>query len=151
MDYATKEATIPLAIEDLTKQAVPNLTSTVARFQLDCMTLTRRFKHTTQSQRVARSESQQCLSLAQEEALISYITSLTERSMPPTSQIVQNLAEEIRGKPVNKNWVAGFTRRYQDRILGVHLRTIDNKRVKADNPLGLEAFYKLVCIYILFY
>jgi AraC-like DNA-binding protein len=148
MDSSTKEARIALAIEDLANQAVPNLKATAARFQLVRTTLMRRFKRMTQSQRVARSESQQCLSLAQEEALVSYITSLTERSMPPTSQIVHNLAEEIRGRPVNKNWVAGFTRRYQDRILGVHLRTIDNKRVKADNPLGLEAFYKLVCIYI---
>ena len=146
MESVTKEARIALAMEDLANQAVPNLKSTAARFKLVRTTLMRRFYGTTQSQRIARSQSQQCLSLAQEEALISYINSLTERSMPPTSQIVHNLAEEICGRPINKNWVGGFIRRYQDRIHRVYLRTIDNKRVKADNPLGLEAFYKLVRI-----
>jgi len=146
MNNSTKEARIALAIEDLTNQTVPNLASTAAKFQLDRMTLSRRYKGTQQSYRVARSESQQCLSIAQEEALIGYINSLTERSMPPTSQIVHNLAEEICRRPINKNWVGGFIRRYQDRIHSIYLRTMDNKRVKADNPQGLETFYKLVYI-----
>jgi hypothetical protein len=68
--------------------------------------------------------------------------------MPPTSQIVYNLIEEICRKPINKNWVGGFIRRYQDRIHSIYLRTIDNKRVKADSILYLESFYSLVSLYI---
>jgi|SRR5450432_661658 len=146
MDNSTTEARIALAIEDLTKQAIPNLKATAARFQVGRTTLTRRFNGTQRSRRNASSEGHQCLSLAQEEALLSYINSLTDRSMPPTSQIVHNLAEEICRKPINKNWVGGFIHRYQDRIRSIYLYTIDNKRVKADNPQGLETFYKLVYI-----
>ena len=35
--------------------------------------------------------------------LIGHINKLTDRGIPPTSQIVKNLAEEIRGKEVGKN------------------------------------------------
>ncbi|KAL5316020.1 hypothetical protein ACEPPN_016894 [Leptodophora sp. 'Broadleaf-Isolate-01'] len=49
------------------------------------------------------SESIQCLTDEQEEVLIKHINRMTERGMPPTSQIVKNLAEEIIGKPVGKN------------------------------------------------
>jgi hypothetical protein len=38
--------------------------------------------------------------------LIGIINRLTERKMPPTSAIVTNLAEEIRGAFVRKNWTA---------------------------------------------
>jgi len=67
--------------------------------------------------------------------------------MPPTSQIVHNLAEELIGKPVGKNWVGKFVRRYKDRLNSVYLRTIDNKRVKAEYIPNLERFYKLVYLY----
>jgi hypothetical protein len=66
--------------------------------------------------------------------------------MPPTSQIVHNVAEELSGGPINKNWVGKFTRRYKDRLHALYMRTIDTKRVKADYIPNLERFYKLVCI-----
>ena len=36
---------------------------------------------------------------------ISYINKLTNRGMAPTRQTVKNLAEEIKGAKVGKNWV----------------------------------------------
>jgi hypothetical protein len=71
--------------------------------------------------------------------------------MPPTSQIVYNVAEELCKEPINKNWVSGFTCRYKDRIHAAFLRTIDKKRVKADYIPSLERFYKLVSLYIIIY
>jgi hypothetical protein len=50
----------------------------------------------------ANSEHHQCLSIEQEEVLISHINMLTNRGLPPTSTIVKNLAEEI-SRPVGKN------------------------------------------------
>jgi len=47
----------------------------------------------------------------QEEVLIGHINMLTAQSIPPTSQIVKNLAEEIiSGKPVGKNWTSDFVK-----------------------------------------
>jgi len=151
MDNLTKEARLDLALSDLTKQTKPNFLSTARKFQVHRTTLQRRFEGTQQSIRVARSETHQCLSTAQEETLIGFINSLTDRSMPPTSQIVYNVATELSGGPINKNWVSGFTRRHKDRLHAAYLRTIDKKRVKADYMPSLERFYKLVSIYTINY
>jgi hypothetical protein len=103
MENSTKEARLELALEDIGKQASPNWLGTARRFQVDRETLKRRFNGTQQSIRLARSETHQCLSIAQEETLIGYINSLSDRSIPPTNQIVQNIAEELIGRPVSKN------------------------------------------------
>jgi hypothetical protein len=146
MDNSTYEARLELALEDLSKQPNPNFLSTAKTYQVHRTTLARRFKGTQQNQRIARAETHQCLSLAQEETLIRFINNLTDRSLPPTSQIVHNVAEELSGKPVHKNWVGQFVKRYKDRLHAVYLRTIDNKRVKADHIPSLERFYKLVSL-----
>jgi hypothetical protein len=56
--------------------------------------------------------------------------------MPPTSQIVKNLAEEIRGKEVGKNWVAILKSAY--------LRNIANPQVCTELIDKFEHFFKLV-------
>src|SRR5450432_3637227 len=151
MDNLTYEARLGLAIDEIGKQATPNWLGTARRFQVDRETLKRRFNGTQQSIRLARSETHKCLSMAQEETLIGYINSLSDRSIPPTSQIVQNIAEELIGRPVSKNWTSRFISRHQDRLSSVYLCTIDNKRVKADSIPYLESFYSLVSLYITLY
>jgi hypothetical protein len=49
------------------------------------------------SREEANSLYRQCLSHAEELALIKTISKLTDRGMPPTTQIVRNLASETRG------------------------------------------------------
>src|SRR5450432_1435187 len=151
MDKLTKEARIELALSDLRKQSIPSYTSTAERFLLNRTTLTRRFKGSQQSFQVAREETHQCLTLAQEEALISFINRLIERSLPPTSQIVKNVAEELCNKPIRKNWVGYFTERYKDRLHGCYLRTIDSKRARAEYVPLIQKFYDQVSLYILLY
>jgi hypothetical protein len=146
MDNSTYEARLGLALEDLRKQIIPNFSSTSRRFQVNRITLVRRFKGTQQNRRIASSETRQCLSLAQEETLIRFINNLTDRSLLPTSQIVYNVAEELIKKPVHKSWVSDFVKRHKDRLHAVYLRTIDNKRVKVDFIPSLESFYKLVSL-----
>src|SRR5450432_313504 len=148
MDNSTYEARLGLALEDIRKQTIPNFSSTARRFQVNRITLLRRFKLTQQNRRIASSETKQCLSLAQEETLIRFINNLTDRSLPPTSQIVHNCAEELAGRSINKNWVSHFVKRYKDRLSTVYLRTIDNIRVKADYIPSLESYYKLVSLII---
>ena len=103
MDNLTYEARLSLAMEDLSKQDKPNWLGTSRRFQVNRVTLIRRFNSLQQSRAIAHAETHQCLSKAQEETLIGYINSLTERSLPPTSQIVHNIAEELAKKPISKN------------------------------------------------
>ena len=43
------------------------------------------------------------MTIKQEEVLIERINYLSDRAMLPTSHIVKNLVEEIRGKRVRKN------------------------------------------------
>ena len=64
--------------------------------------------------------------LPQEEALIQQINRLTDRGMPPTSGMVRNLAEEVIGRPVGKNWTGDFVKRYKNRLTSVYLRNIDS-------------------------
>jgi hypothetical protein len=64
--------------------------------------------------------------------------------MPPTSAIVKNLAEEIRGCAVGKNWVSQFVKRHQDVLKSLYLRNIDNLRVGAEYAPMIKLFFDLV-------
>jgi hypothetical protein len=151
MDNLTKDARLELALSDLNKQSIPNFSGTARKYAVNRTTLQRRFEGSQRNRRSAHEDTNQCLTIAQEEALIGFINRLTDRSLPPTSQIVKNVAEELRGGPVNKNWVSVFTRRYKDRLHAGYLRTIDSKRVKAEYIPLIQKFYTLVILYILFH
>jgi hypothetical protein len=148
MDNLTYEARLGLALEDLSKQARPNPTGTARTYNVNHTTLQRRFYSLQQDRASARAETNSCLYIAQEETLIGYINSLTDHSLPPTSQIVHNIAEELVNRTINKNWVSDFVKQHKDRLHSVYLRTIKNNRVKADSIPSLESFYNLVCLYI---
>jgi hypothetical protein len=64
--------------------------------------------------------------------------------MPPTSSIVRNLAEEIRGAKVGKNWTRQFIQRHKNRLKSLYLRNIDNLRVTADYAPMFTLFFALV-------
>ena len=55
------------------------------------------------SQPEVASEHHQYLDTTQEEALTGLINCFINRDLPPTNSMVKNLAEEIIGRPVNKN------------------------------------------------
>jgi hypothetical protein len=69
----------------------------------DHTAVSRRVRGLTKSRKEADSFFNQCLTNDEEEVLIARINTLIDRGMPPTSHIVRNLAEEIRGEPVGKN------------------------------------------------
>src|SRR5450432_1245537 len=141
MRDSTNEAQLELAIADLMNQSIPNISGTARKYAVDRTTLRRRFNGTQRSRHAAYEDSHQCLTTAQEEALIDFINRLTDRSLPPTSQIVKNVTEELRRGPVNKNWVSVFTRRHKDQLHVAYLRTIDSKRVKVEYILLIQKFY----------
>jgi hypothetical protein len=67
-----------------------------------------------------------------------------DRGLPPTCQIVHNLATEIVGGPIGKNWTKQFVHRHRDRLKSLYLRNIDNIRTKAEFALIIKQFYNLV-------
>jgi hypothetical protein len=135
---------IDLALSDLEQQPLPNYSATARKYAVNRTTLRRRFEGSQRSQVESRSETAQRLTMEQEEVLINFINKYSDRSMPPTSQIVKNVAEEICGGPVSKNWVGRFTKRHKDRLRAVFMRTIDGKRVSAEYIPSIDQFYTQV-------
>jgi len=64
--------------------------------------------------------------------------------MPLISRIIKNLAEEIRGASVGKNWTGQFIQRYNNVLKSIYLRNIDNLRVTDEYLPTFELFYKIV-------
>jgi hypothetical protein len=90
-------------------------------YKCDRGAVSRRIRGLTKSRKEALSFWHQCLTDEQEEVLIQRINDLTNRGMPPTSQIIRNLAEEMRGKLVSKNWVSLFVKRHGIRLKSLYL------------------------------
>jgi hypothetical protein len=64
--------------------------------------------------------------------------------MPPTARIVRNLAEEIIGGSVGKNWTGDFVKRHKNRLTSLYLRNLDRQRVKSEYAPLFEQFYNMV-------
>ena len=103
MDNSTTEDRIKLALDDLESQLVPNYSATAKKWDINRHTLARRYQGKTSSREDSNSKFRQCLTNHQEDILIGHIEWLTDRRLPPTSQMLRNLAEEIIGGPVGKN------------------------------------------------
>ena len=146
MNNFTKEERMLKAIEDLNTQLTPNYSGTAKKWDVIRTTLMRRFTGQTSSRTVSNSKYRQCLTNAQEELLIGHIKILTDRRLPPTSQMVRNLAEEIIGDSVGKNWVGDFVYRRRDVLIGRYLKNIDNSRVKGEYKARIKEFYQLVSL-----
>ena len=147
MSDALSAARMVLALDDLTKQEKPNLLGTSRKWEVNRTTLTRQFRGTQMSRADFLSESIQCLSKNQEQVVLGFINKLTDRNCIPTSQIVKNIAEEVAGQTVGKNWVSRFVYRYKSQLHAGFLRTIDSTRVRADNIDLYKQFFKQVSLY----
>jgi len=100
--YAKSEA-IDKAIAAIRRGEFSDYANAAKEYGCDRGALSWRIRGLTKSKKEADSFCRQCLTNEQEEVLIQRINDLTDRGMPPTSQIVKNLAEEIRGEHVGKN------------------------------------------------
>ena len=97
---STKSERIEAAIAAIRRGEFVNYANAAAKYGCDCTTLSKRIRGLTKSKKDANSFFHQCLTIEQEEVLIARINHLTDRGMPPTSHIIKNLAEEIRGELV---------------------------------------------------
>ena len=93
------EARIQAAITDLESQERVNYAATAKKWNIDRSTLSRRHRGETGSNQDANSYARRQLTDTQEKTLIQYINKLSNRGLPPTPQIVKNLAEEICNNP----------------------------------------------------
>jgi len=149
MDNIPHNARIQLAIADLESQNRINYTTTAKKWDLDRTTLARRHRGETGTREKATSNSYKALTDLQEKALVKHINTLNTRGMPPTPQIVKNLAEELANRKLNKNWVANFTERYDKELTSIYLRVIDYKRKIADNSHHFIHFFENVRYFLI--
>jgi hypothetical protein len=112
MSSTTKTMALELAIADLENQNKPSYRATAKKYGVSDITLRRRFLGTQIFPATASSLYRQRLSAVQETALVAQINRLTDRGIPPTSQIVKNMAEEMIQDTLDKNWTGEFVRRY---------------------------------------
>ena len=64
--------------------------------------------------------------------------------IPPTTKITQNLAKKIVGRPVGKNWHAGFIYKHRNRLNSLYIRNMDYMRQKAKFKPIFEMYFDLI-------
>jgi hypothetical protein len=147
--YAKSER-IDAAVAAIQRGEFVHYANAATKYGCDRSALGRRIRGLTKSKKDANSFWHQCLTNEQEEVLIARINYLTDRGMPPTSHIVKNLAEEIRGERVGKNWVGQFVKRHGIRLKSLYLRNIDNLRAGAEYAPMFQLFFSVVsCFFII--
>jgi hypothetical protein len=124
-------------------------TDIAREFKYNRSTVSRRIRSLTKSKKEANSFWYQYLTIKLEEYLIHRINTLTDRGIPPTSHIIRNLAEEIKGGPLGKNWVGQFVKRYSIRLKSLYLRNIDNLHTSAKYTPIFQLFFSIVCYFII--
>jgi hypothetical protein len=113
MGRADKSALITKAVLAIRSGECTDYSNAAKKFHYSYTAVIRRIKGLTKTRQEAYSFYHQCLTNDEEETLISRINKLTDRGLPPISQIVRNLAEEIRGELVGKNKTGQFCKRHK--------------------------------------
>ena len=80
-----------------------------------------------------------------EETLINQINKLTLMKILPTTQITQNLAEEINKRPVEKKWHPRFIYRHHTRLYSLYIRNMDHTSQKAEYKPLFQIYFDLLC------
>ena len=132
------------ALAEIERSLKPNYAQIARDHGLVLSTLMRRVQGKTTSREEFQSQVHQCLTNAQERVLINQINRLTERGIPPTSQMVRNFVEEMIGRTIGKNWTGEFCRRHKSELKSLYLRNIENTRVKGEYGPIYKLFYDLV-------
>jgi hypothetical protein len=151
MARADKSAQVNKAVLAIRSGEFTDYSLVVIAHRYDHIAVSRRIRGLTKTRQEANSFYHQCLTNDEEEVLIARINTLTDRGMPPTSHIIRNLAEEIRGKWVGKNWTGQFVKRHKLRLKSAYLRNINNIRVSAEYAPVFILFFQLVfMLFVLF-
>ena len=117
---ANNEA-IELALADLNSQKRPNYKATAEKYLIERTTLARRHRGIAVSRKQSVSLHKKKLTDVQEQELLKHINKLSDRGLPPTPKIVENLVYEITKEPIGPNWVDRFCERYKEEIKSIYL------------------------------
>src|SRR3954471_4437464 len=128
MDSMSHNERMEAANADLKSKKHKTYAAAATEWKLVDTTLRRRYIGASTSIKEFNSKSLKKLTSIQEEALIGHVNKLTDRGLPPTPQILKNIAEELSKTKLGPNWVARFCKRHRSRLASVYLRTIDHKR-----------------------
>lgn len=131
------------AVDDLAKQAKPNISATARVYNVDKTVLRRRWKKLAGTQ-AQKNENQQLLKAPQEAFLIQYINKLTVLAIPPTPGMIFNFAYEIAGQEPGKNWVSRFVARHSNQLESAYLNPLDKERKKSESYSTIEAYFNLI-------
>jgi hypothetical protein len=101
--YITKNDRIDATLNQLDSQSTLNYAAATRDNHIHPTTLARHYNGKSVSRAEANSKYHQWLNDVEEDTLLRYIDTLTDRHIPPISQIVRNLAEEILKEPIGKN------------------------------------------------
>jgi transposase len=143
-DIYTKTLRIDKAVAAIQRGEFVHYANAAKKYDYSRNAVSRRIRALTKSKKETVSFWQQCLTNKQEEVLIHRINTLTDRGMPPTSHIVKNLAQELKGQDVGKNWVGQFVKRHGIRLKSLYLRNIDNLRAGAEYAPMFQLFFSVV-------
>jgi hypothetical protein len=145
--YTTKNDRIDAALDQLDSKSTLNYAAVARDNHIHPTTLAWRYNGKSVSRAEANSKYRQWLNDMQEDTLLRYIDTLTDRHIPPISQIVRNLAEEILKGPVRKNWTGHFLKRHADRIESHYLCPLNHTRASTESIPLIEHFYTLILSY----
>ena len=131
------------ALTELRSSSSLNIASAARKHGVTRSALSKRF-HAKTSSPAQGAESRRILNDKQEEELVSYIHHLCERCLPPTPKIVANIAQELCGRKLSKNWSSRFVARHKHRLDARYLNTVDLARHRADSRSNYEAYFAIV-------
>ncbi|KAF2802629.1 uncharacterized protein BDZ99DRAFT_503812 [Mytilinidion resinicola] len=118
-------------------------TEVAKKHGIDRTTLSRRYRGITKSKAEAYN-SQKLLSPGKTKALIKYINNLSERGLPPTHQMIRNLAQDLAGRMPGIHWVSRWVHSNSKHLKSAYLLPIDKERKRADSALYYSLYFKLL-------
>ena len=136
-------APIDEALEDLRSSDHPNISATAKKYGVLRATLSYRFSGKTVSMERFRA-SQTLLNAHQERKLIQTIERLCQICLPPTANVVSNMASELAGRQVGPNWLSRFVHRHKDELDSRYLATLDLARHKAESRQMTERYFDTI-------
>jgi hypothetical protein len=84
------------------------------------------------------------LSKPQEEMLLSYISKLTKKGLPPNHYNLRVFTSNICGQLPSKSWATKFIRQHKEKITSHYLVGFDLTRKKADNYYLINKYFEII-------
>jgi hypothetical protein len=109
----------------------------------DPVTLTRHHKG-LQADRDTKILNQLKVSPQQENELVQYIIRLTERSYPPTRDMIINFVRGLAKAEVSQTWVTRFLQRHRDALTNRYTNPMASVRHAADSYDKYRAYFTVV-------